>query len=231
MRAQTPFVRWGHFMNLDLLAHHHAVAEWRDRAILEAARMLNQAGTTCLAAFDGEISEASIVESAWDPASFANLRIDRAMLACLRVDLPALLTRAAQELARIVSAQTDFVEGAREAADKLAWPEVQEEAGTTESLPEEESPAAASTSRVSRIGRLAQTLSTARFIAADTVVHLSGTASRSFKDRSGLDDRLRSAARRRITEGWMALISEPQSIMAQVIEIIDDRANLARSAA
>jgi hypothetical protein len=218
-------------MKLDLLVRHQALGEWRDRTIVEAARLLNQAAVSSLAAFEDEVPQAGMITSVWDPASFATVHIDRAMLRRVRADLPALLTRAAQELAAISPAQDQLAEGIQEAAGGLVWPELQEVPVTAEAVPTERAASAEPESFTSAIGRYAQLVLSAGQMAASTAAQLSETANRSFKDRSGLDDRLRSAARTRIVERWTGHAGEPRPILAQIMTIIDEATNLARSAA
>jgi len=216
-------------MKLDLLARQQALGEWRDRTIVESARLLNHAAASSLAAFEDEVPEASMITSAWDPASFAAVRVDRAMLRHVRAKLPTLLTRAAQELTAISAVYARLAEGVQEAADGLVWPDLQVIPATAEAAPLKASTFATSASPPSRIGRFTRTLFAAGKMAADTAAHLSETANRSFRERSGLDDRLRSAARTRIAEAWMGHSGEPRPILAQVTAIIDEAAELARS--
>lgn len=218
-------------MKLDHLAQQQALGEWRDRTIVESARLLNQAAVSSLAAFEDEVPQAGMITSAWNPASFASVHIDRAMLHRVRAELPALLTRAAQELTAISPAHARLAEGVQEAADGLVWPVLQELPASAELAPVQGSASAKPASRTGRIGRFTRTVFAAGQIAAGTAAHLSETAKRSFRDRSGLDDRLRSAARTRIAKAWMGHSGEPRPILAQILTIIDEAAVLARSAA
>ena len=54
-----------------------ALAEWRDRQILELCRLLNVHALHARTAIEAELHDAGLIDSEWDPARFAHARLDR----------------------------------------------------------------------------------------------------------------------------------------------------------
>ena len=104
-------------------ARWHDLGEWRDRTILEAARLLNKAGIASLADFEAAVPRAGIIGSMWDPVSYAAAPVDRAMRHHAQGPVTDLLAHAAAELSAIGGDLAAIADGMREAAAGLPWPD------------------------------------------------------------------------------------------------------------
>jgi hypothetical protein len=213
-------------LDWELAMRRQAVLEWRDRQILAAYALFNSKAQGALEAFEAQVAKASVVDSVWDPAGFADFRIDELMQERMRPALRALMSGAESEL---VGLGKDFAPlgAALARSDELILPT----APKPEAPPE--APASglvreAGTERevdwwIARLPGMAAERATSFFSYA------SETASWLMQDKVGLRDRLRAAAAERIATQWMGGSGKPRPVLSQVIAIIDEVSHEART--
>jgi hypothetical protein len=228
-------------MSWQTAVRRQAVVAWRDEQFLAAYGLLSAKAQEARAAFEQRLVEhARLYDTVWDPAGFAEPRIDAELRKVLPRALADFLENAATSLAKI---SPDFAElaDALRRSDALA-------------LPQAEQAELAGAKEGSVHGGPAQVLDdTARDNASDgrwaitkTMEKLAGSASEVVKrgadiaqkkadhfadmlqDKAGLRDRARLAAQRRITSHWMGEVGDPPPVLAQLIRVIDSTTEMAR---
>lgn len=205
-------------MDWEAALRRQALAEWRDRQILAISGEFNGRAAEALAAFDAQVTSANLIDSVWDPAGFANGRIDQLLSQSVPAPLDKALKLAGKELAAISPAFAEL-------AGALAWSEAITfpESATAEpaDAPAPSTVAAEPSWRIASVPLVRRALDAGQW-AAETLRDAGVSAERALQDRTGLYDRLRSAAQARIATTWMGSAGEPRPVMQQVIDLIDD---------
>lgn len=220
-------------MNIEFLARRQAVTEWRDRQLFQAMTMLNTAGIDARAALDREIKNAALVQSVWDPSGFVNARVDELMRAQVAGRIEPFLRQAAQELRALEHRFEPLAEALLASATMIDMPAAPEPEPAAPS--DSPSPAQQSESRLSRVGKIVNGLAVTRSArewgswAADGVASVADTVSRSLQDSTGLYERLRRVGALRIATAWMGDVGSPRPLKAQLVLLIEDVTNEARS--
>ena len=207
-----------------------ALAEWRDRQILELCRLLNDHAQHARTAFEAELHDAGLIDSVWDPARFADARIDRLLTATVRQALRQFLSQAADELAATHCSFAPFADALRK-SEGFGFPQVSLEEGSGPGTPEAVGMLPVNSGDPPRGRRLYQLAGRAKGAGKQATSALAKAGRRAgtiFQDRSGLHGRLRAAAVSRVGTQWMGSRGEPRPVLAQVISIIDDVAAEAR---
>lgn len=215
-------------MDIDALVRRQAISEWRDRQILTSWSMINRAGQSALEAFDDLLDEAGILDSTWDPGAFAKARIDRLMSADLKARLGEFLSSAADELGAIHGSFADLSSALGASVESLTLPEVSAPPEKVNSTDSTETDASLGLMSVfdNGIARAARSLGAK---ASDALGTAADTASKKFQSQTGLHDRLRRSAAERVRDAWLGSKGEPKPLAAQIIVLIDDAGNGARS--
>lgn len=213
--------------NWEMALRREALAGWRDRQILSACRLFNREAGRALAAFDGQIGDAGIRDTVWDPASFVSARIDHLLCESMPVALREFLAEASRELAQLDPTLQDFAD-ALARSDAIAWPKIAAPIDTP--VGTAASSVAAHQETLAAAGSFS-VLRTAAHMAEQAGSALSwagSAASRTLQDRAGLFDRLRVAASKHVQTRWMGGTGDPRPVLAQVIAMIDTVAAEAR---
>ncbi len=228
-------------MDWEMTMRRQGVTEWRDRQILAAYSMFNSQAQEARAIFEKQLSEANLLDSVWDPAGFANARIDDLLRTRIGPCLEKLLSEAASELTALDSRFGDLgdalsrsegihlpEEGSLgEAQDPIAFLNTADNLNVETALPDvpgesgagnwlTRSPVSASTRALKRGAKdLGER-------AAAMIEHAADAAERLIQDKAGLYNRLRAAAGQQIASKWMGEIGESRPVMAQVFALIDE---------
>lgn len=217
-----------------------ALAEWRDRQVLSAVRMLNTLSEQARRKFDESLAEASFKDTVWDPARFVDHRIDYLLGGTVPKALGQFLEVAASELTAISSDFAAYGEAlARSTGFSLPIPTERDEQFQSEDATPEEvqaSPAdkgdgatkAGSSWALSDL-TIVRTVSALGERATNAIWEAGVAAEREIQNRSGLYDRLRAAAAARVATRWMGSSGEPRPVLAQVIDLIDGVTGEART--
>lgn len=212
-------------MDWELAMRRQAVTEWRDRQIMDARSLLNAHAQAARNAFEAQLSQASMLDSVWDPAGFTNHRIDALMHYHVSGGLADYFKNAAKELVSLDKSFTRLgkvlASGAGIKLPAAAEPRAPSKTDATTS--DADLPVADTDSWLVRLrGTVATTASTVANYATETADWL-------VQDKVGLRDRLRLAATNRISTQWMGDIGEPLPVLAQVIAFIDQVTHEART--
>lgn len=92
---------------------------------MEALNVFNDCAQHSRGNFDAHLEEAGLLDSVWDPAGFANVRVDRLMMDSIAADVADLLTRAGTGLSTLSTAFSAIGE-ALAAGDPLDTPDLTE---------------------------------------------------------------------------------------------------------
>lgn len=212
-------------MDWELAMRRQAVTEWRDRQIMDARSLLNARAQAARNAFEAQLSQASVLDSVWDPAGFTNHRIDALMHEHISGGLAELFKNAAKELVsldkRFARLGKALANGAGIILPAAAEPSAPSKTDATTAGAD--LPVANTDSWLVRLrGTVATTATSVANYAAETADWL-------VQDKVGLRDRLRFAATNRISNQWMGDIGEPLPVLAQMIAFIDQVAHEART--
>jgi len=217
-----------------------ALAEWRDRQVLAAFRMLNTLSADARRKFDESLAEANLKDTVWDPASFADHRIDALLCATAPPALDQFLRAAGAELSIISEGFAAYGEAlARSHGFSLPNSPANDQPTQSEGFPSEQKyetevpkPDGGQTtgSRWSFSGlALVRTVSALSGRATNAVRDVGVAAEREIQTRTGLYDRLRTAAAARVATRWMGSGGEPRSVLSQLIDLIDGVTGEARA--
>jgi hypothetical protein len=221
-------------MNIDDLEQRQAVAAWRDRLTLAAWELINAAGSSARDEVETNLPEASLLDTLMNPARFVYDRVDVAMHLTLATRLKTLFEQAAQELQAINPAYQPLASALIASVDVLSFPstqaEAQEETELSEHAPSRWFP------RITRLPTLPNYVVENRLAkgaveVGSRALDVLGGASSKLQSGTGLHDRLRKAAAGRITQAWMGTRGAPRPLMGQLISMIDEVTNEARSMA
>ena len=220
-------VERGGELEWEFAMRRQAVAEWRDRHILLVHASINIKAQEALQAFEEQAARASVVDSVWDPAGFANARIDGLMRERIEPLLQELMAGAEKEL---MSASESFADlgSALARSDALILPS----SADPDTTPLPPTPGAAGTEvegNDTQISWLKKLPSIAAERASSLAKHASETAEWIVQDKVGMRDRLRVAAANRIATTWMGGTGDPKPVLAQAITLIDEVAHQART--
>lgn len=220
-----------------------ALAEWRDRQVLAVYHILNNLADEARSKFEASLEQASLKDSVWDPANFADRRIDALMCEAVPSALERLLKSAGRELAAIsptfepygnaLSASTGFdfpIAGLGEDKAESNGDLVGSSASSDDAVSEASQPQVPASSSWS-LGNLMLVRKVSEFgeLAANAVWEAGVAAERTLQTRAGLYERLRSAAAARIGTRWMGSAGEPRPVLAQVTDLIDSVCGEARA--
>lgn len=220
-----------------------ALAEWRDRQVLAAYHLLNNLADEARSRFESSLDQASLKDSVWDPANFADHRIDALMCEAVPSALERLLQSAGRELAAIsptfepygnaLSASTgfDFPIAAVSEDQAHVNRDLAGGSGSSDGSTAEVSQSEAATSSSWSLGNLTlvRKVSELGEMAANAVWEAGVAAERTLQTRAGLYERLRSAAAVRIGTRWMGSAGDPRPVLAQVTDLIDSVCGEARA--
>lgn len=211
-----------------------AIADWRDRQIIDAAALINRAGSEARQAYETDLETTVLSESLFGAVQSAAARTDELMEAALREPLRVFLVIAASELAEI-NARLAPIGEAIVRDDAISFPSARIQPPAVEDEPLSEvsagqaNPADASVearrgsgwlNRLSeRVATGATTLAASTASAADTLV----------QDGLGLRGRMRKVAAERIETAWIGTAGEPRPLLAKLIALIDEAAFQART--
>ncbi|MEW6374148.1 MAG: hypothetical protein AB1584_24810 [Pseudomonadota bacterium] len=227
----------GEMMDLDLLEKRQAALSWRDDLILEMWSIVNRAGMEAKLGVEKDLAEAGIVETLWDPAKFTRGRVDGAMRSAMLNELENLFRRAAENLRKIDTGYVALADALLESLAALKLPSLEPDD------PNEVMTDASHKSAPAPTGRLAAMIATTAdrdliksakewgSWALTMVGEASETASQKLQSGTGLHDRLRRSAQTRIETAWMAPTGEPLPLMGQLIAVVENVGNEARSMA
>ena len=218
-------------MDIDKLLERQAIIAWRDALVLSILQIVNRAGIAAKHGVETDLSEAGLVDSLWDPASFTRARVDSVMQAATLPKLEVLFTSAAADLQAINSNYGGLADALLESLNSLHLPEVE---GTVDLPAEETPPAPQLTGRVASaiaVVSRQQLIKSARALgsrALDMVGEASDAASQKLQSGTGLHDRLRRSAQARIEEAWMASAGDPPTLIAQLFSVVETVGSEAR---
>ena len=226
-------------MNLEAAMCRQAIAEWRDRQILGACAMLNSCAGRAQAAFEAQLSDARLTDALWDPAAFAHARIDELMRPAVQSAMATFLQEAARELAEL-SPTFDNLAEAFARSDAVVWPQALPPGRPDKPLgSSSDAKATANWSkapdRLLELGQALGHLSVSRGVVAmgerakSGLLAAGGAAERLIQDRTGAHQRLRDAATERVVMLWMGEAVDQESVLGQLIAMIDDVAANART--
>lgn len=218
----------GECVALELAISRQAVAEWRDRQILAAAALLNEKAIDARAAFDREVDNATAAETIFNPAAFANSRIDALLGASLNASFPEFFGIAARELVSIDQRLSDIGDALKR-PDAIVLPlaslplpasttAVEDTSGHVSDVEPAHPPKRGLAGAPAMFARRAKSLADGAGSAADELL----------QDTLGLKNRLRSTAAQRIAQSWMSGTGEPRPVLAQLIALIDETTHAAR---
>lgn len=224
-------------MQWEVLERRQSVTQWRDQLILEAHNLFNEHAILALEAFEREIGEATVLDSVWDPAGFANSRIDGALARTLSAALASFFQDGAAELAALDPAFVELSEALRK-SEAVSFPVTPVPADPPWDQPVQRDnanrPAHSTPEDQSAFSKTVGFFSARASAAFD---YASDTASWLLQDKVGLRERLRAAAADRIATAWMGkaghasggTTGEPRAVLKQVIALIDEVARAART--
>ena len=227
----------GEMMDLDLLEKRQAALSWRDDLILEMWSIVNRAGMEAKLGVEKDLAEAGIVETLWDPAKFTRERVDAAMRAAILNELENLFRRAAENLRKIDTGYVALADALLESLIALELPSLEPDDPDEVRTDATHKPAPAPTGR---LAAMIATIADRDLIksakewgswALTMVGEASETASQKLQSGTGLHDRLRRSAQTRIETAWMAPTGEPLPLMGQLIAVVENVGNEARSMA
>lgn len=217
-----------------------ALAEWRDRQVLASVRMLNRLSEEARRKFDESLAEASFKDTVWDPASFADHRIDFLLCETVPKALSQLLEVAASELTAISADFAAYGE-ALASSTGFSFPTPAERNAHAQSedvtLDDVQAPPAVGDASAAKAGSswtlsnltIVRTVSALSERATNAISKAGVAAEREIQNRSGLYDRLRVAAAARVATRWMGSSGEPRPVLAQVTDLIDGLTGEART--
>lgn len=226
-------------MNYDLMERRHAITAWRDELVLEIWKTANGAAAKARQAIENELSRAGFVNSIWDPDDFVHQRVDDATRTTLLPDLEALFARAGEDLKAIHEDHTALAAALADSLAHLHLPEQQPPAPP----PEDTSPPVAEPVQPipnSRLSALVSAVTDREVVksardwgswALDKVSEASDVASQKLQSGTGLHDRLRRSASERVTNVWMGTHGEQKPVMGQLLAVVEEVTNAARSMA
>ena len=221
-------------MDFEMLLKRQAVLAWRDMLVLSIWRVVNRAGIKAKLGVEAHLSQAGLVDTLWDPASFTRDRIDGEMRTAVLGELESLLRVAAKELRAIDHNYGALADALLESLESLRLPMIESSADLAPGD---------SSARLESSGRLATAmaaLSRQELVksarewgtwALDLVGEASEAASQKLQSGTGLHDRLRRYAQARIDAAWMASVGDPPPLMAQLLSVVETVASEARSMA
>ncbi|QVM85173.1 hypothetical protein [Novosphingobium decolorationis] len=238
-------------IDINFLSRRQAIAEWRDRQYFAAVQIINGAGMVARSAFDGQIVDADLGQSLWDPAAFVDNRIDALMREAIAARLHGFLGQAADELRALDESLASLAQALAGSGDALIMPQAPMPSDTPvsgEPAPQASGPkpsngdqSAPSKGITRRFGKVRGFVSDNTLIhkalrlrdrAAEGVSHAADSVSRSLQDSTGLYSRLRRLAQERVAGVWMGdtrSASQQMPFKLQLIALIEDTAHEARS--
>lgn len=218
-------------MDIDGTMLRQAVNNWRDEYTVHALNLLNDCARRSRQDFDAHLEEAGLLDSVWDPAGFADARVDRLMWESITKDVPELMARAGKALSSLSDAFA-VIGDALSTGEPLDMPTLNEPTVAPSQVTQDASEKLASaTSDGSWTGFGVSLLRRAAEVggrAVDTIREAGTLAERNLQQRTGLDDRLRAAAMQRIATTWMGTDQNPPSVLTQLLSRLDEAAFNAR---
>lgn len=211
----------GENSQLDAAVLRQAVMDWRDRQILAAASLLNRSIIDARTGLDTELDEATAGDALFNPVRFANRRIDERMNSALRPRMDLFIEEAASELSGLDPRLAVTAQALTSA--ELNWPQSDGQPISAPDQPvETREPGERSPSPLdllARVGRSAGDLANSAGAATDSVVN----------QRLGMIARIRQAVDRRIETAWMNVADRPDTLLFQLVDLIDRTCHDARS--
>lgn len=218
-------------MEIDGTMLRQAINNWRDEYTIEALNIFNGCAQRSRGNFDAHLEEAGLLDSVWDPAGFANARIDRLMMDSIVADVADFLARAGIGLSTL-SAAFSVIGEALAAGDPLDTPDFTELDPAPSQVSQSNAdtlPSAASEGTWTAFGgSLFRRAAEVGGRAVETLREAGTYAERNLQQRTGLDDRLRAAATQRIATTWMGTDLATPSVLTQLIMRLDEAAFNAR---
>lgn len=213
-------------MNTTSERYRNLLMSWRDRQVLQLHQLLNVKAIEAREAFEQQLEQASFWDSAWDPAGFANCRLDTLLADMLEQPLQEYFELAGNQLGSIDERFADLGKVVRDGpGDIFPALKITDDQPSQEKPPIESSAHSKSQSWFQRVGGIvAGSATQVASYTADTTDWL-------VQDKVGLRNRLRHAALDRIAITWMGDIGEPTPVLRQVIGFIDAATDQARLAA
>lgn len=196
---------------------------------------MNALADTARQKFDHTIEEASLKDSVWDPAHFADQRIDALLHETVPSALERLLAAAGAELAAISPDFAPFGEALACSAGFEFPAAMQADAPLAPPAPlapiaAKPKPAAdAKPARPFTDFPVVRTVTKLGERAGQALWEAGAAAERTIQSRTGLYERLRSAAAARVAARWMGNAIEPRPVLAQVTDLIDSVCGEART--
>ena len=224
-----------------MAVRRQAVVAWRDEQLLAAYSLFSDEIQQARASFEqGLVLHASLYDTVWDPAGFAEPRIDAELRKVLPGALAVFLDEAATALV-VVSPEFGELAEALRRSDRLVLPQAAQielaaaprPRVSDEALPrpdEAASPTAPDDrwAITKRVEKLALSAGDAARKGAEIVQKQANTFVDSLQDKTGLHDRARAAAQKRIATHWMGESGDPEPVLSQLVRIIDHTTETAR---
>lgn len=228
-------------MNWRSAAQRQALVAWRDEQTLAAYRLLSAKTQEARAAFDrGLVDNASLLDTILNPVGFAEPRIDVQLRKVLPRALADFLDNAATGLADVAPEFAELAEALRQ--NTLILPQAQqteldvmhsenaggEAAGSKEQVITSNALGKRRTVRKS-IEQLAVYAREAVKRGEKIFWRQADTIADTLQHKAGLWERARIAAHNRIGSHWLGETGEPQSVLSQLISIIEETTEIARN--
>lgn len=218
-------------MDIDGTMLRQAINNWRDEYTLEALHLFNGSAQLSRRNFNAHLEEAGLLDSVWDPAGFANARVDRLMSESICKEAHTLMGRAGNALSSL-SASFAMIGDALVIGEPLETPDLVHPAPGPTQDDERITEKAQLTGSAGSWAALGESLlrraAEVGGRAVDTIREAGTLAERNLQQRTGLDDRLRAAATHRIATAWMGVDQNPPSVLAQLLMRLDEAAFNAR---
>lgn len=211
------------FMEINSERRRHLLMSWRDQYIIAANQLLNSTAIEACETFEDQLNEASAWDSAWDPAGFADSRIDDLMAANLEKPFEELFKRAGEDL-QLIEGQLADLGNIVANGPGAVFPNGSKEvdpAGQPEFLDVSQPASGPLKWLQSMRGIIPKPIKNMAAYTSDTTDWL-------VQDKIGLRNRLRHAALVRIDEAWMGDVGETVSVLTQAIAFIDTATDQAR---
>jgi hypothetical protein len=226
-------------MSWQKAVRRQAVVAWRDEQLLAAYSLFSAKAQEASIAFEQRLVEhASLYDTVWDPAGFAEPRIDSELRKVLPQALANFLDGAATTLAEIATEFAELADALRR-SDALTFPQAEHfELVAVPAAPVDHAPTIdtiKSPNGVDNRWAITKTLEKLTESAGDVVKKGANIAQQQadalanlVQDKAGLRERVRVAAQVRITSRWLGETGEPQPVFLQLMRIIDNATEIAR---
>lgn len=223
-------------MSWEKAVRRQAVVAWRDEQLLTAYALFSASAREARAAFDQRLAEhASLYDTVWDPAGFAEPRIDAELRRIMPRVLTDYLDRAASDLAAIGPEFAELAEALQRShvLDLPQAPQIELPASSASSSPATRSTASPATADDrsairKRLEKLAEAAGDAVTRGAEMLQKQADTVAEILQEKAGLRERVRVAAQKRIASHWMGETGDPQPVLSQIVRIIENTTETAR---